>query len=437
MKSGWESPDLIIEHASELLTLAPGMPSPKDQEGLVGIVPDGCVVCAGGRIVWAGPTRERPRDLAPAAGTQVIDATGRAVMPGLIDCHTHLVFGGDRAEEFAWRAAGMSYRDIAARGGGIAATVQATRRTPLDELTAAAVSRLQRMLAYGVTTVEVKSGYGLDLETEIKILRAIQALADLQVLDVVPTFLGAHVVPPEMAGRRERYVSAICDEMIPAVAEEGLARFCDVWVEDCAFQPDEARRILKAARDRDLRAKLHADQLTSGGGAELAAEMEAVSADHLEHVSDGGMAALARAGVTAVLLPGATFFTGQDRYAPGRRLREAGVEIALSTDCNPGTSMTEALPLMATIACVRMGLSPSECVRAMTLGAAAALGLVDRKGSLEPGKDADLLVLDSPDFRHLTYRFGPPQAAQVFKFGEEVYAATGEFGSAEGASSDV
>jgi imidazolonepropionase len=411
-------PDLLIENATQLLTL--------EGEG-VGLVGDGAVAVVGEDIAWVGRSRDLPAELRPGPGTRVFDAAGKVVLPGLVDCHTHVVYAGDRTTDFELRVGGLTYAEIAARGGGIRVTVEATRRASLEELVAQALERLDRMLAYGVTTAEAKSGYGLDLESEVKILRAVAALGDLHPIDLVPTFLGAHTIPPEHRGDRERYVDRVVEEMIPAVGEAKLAAFCDVYLEESvAFTRAEARRIAEAGRAYGLFPKLHADQLTGGGGAELAAEIGAVSADHLEHVSDAGIEALARAGVVAVLLPAASLFLGDERRAPARRLLEAGVEVAVATDCNPGTSPTEALPLCGTLACATLRMKPAEALRAMTLFAARAVGLEGRVGSLRPGKQADLCVLDAPDWRHLFYSFGAPRTATVFKRGAEVYGEQGE-----------
>jgi imidazolonepropionase len=415
------APDLIVVNAAQLVTLEPGR-----GEGDLGVVRDGAVVVVGEVIAWVGPTSEIPPELRPRGHTRVVDAAGKVVLPGLVDCHTHLVWAGDRAGDFEARLRGESYAEIARRGGGILTTVEATRRASLEELCGSALERLNRLVAYGVTTAEVKSGYGLDLESELKILRAIAALSDLHPVQLVPTFLGAHTVPAEHRGDRARYLDLVVEKMLPAVAEERLALFCDVYVEEgVAFTPDEARRIIRAGRECGMFPKLHVDQLRPGGGAELAAEVGAVSADHLEHVSEAGIAALARAGVTAVLLPGAAFFLNQDRHAPARRLLDAGVTVAIATDCNPGTSPTEALPLCATLACLRMGMTPAEALRAITISGARALGLESQVGSLRRGKIADLVVLDAPDWRHVVYHFGAPLAARVFKGGEEVYGEEG------------
>jgi imidazolonepropionase len=393
--------DLVIEGAGEVFT---------GEATLRGAV----VAIAGGAITYVGP----PVEFGPE--TRRYDARGGLVTPGLVDPHTHLVFGGDRSGEYAERARGRSYLDIARAGGGIAATVRATRAASVDELAALARPRLDRLLAHGVTTAEVKSGYGLDPATELKILEVVRALDAAHPIDLVPTFLGAHTVPAEHKAGRGRYLDQVVEEMIPAVAERGLAAFCDVFVEETAFSLAEAERVLVAGLTAGLRPKVHADQLTAGGGAELAAGLGAVSADHLEHVSEAGVRALADAGTVAVLLPGAALFLGQTERAPARTLIEAGVPVALATDCNPGTCMTENLLLMLTLGMSWLRLSPEEVLAAVTVHAARAVGRADRAGLLAPGRPADVALFDVPSVAHLPYHFGVPHARAVFKAGRLV-----------------
>ncbi len=400
--------DLLLLDAGEVFTAA-GPP-----------LRDAAVAVTAGRLSYVGPQADAP---APGPETVVCSLGGRLLTPGLVECHTHLVFGGDRAAEYAERAAGTPYRDIARRGGGIAATVRATRAADLDTLVALARPRLDRFLAQGVTTLEAKSGYGLDHDTELRILRAVAALNASHPIDLVGTFLGAHVVPPEHRAAREVYIDALIRHTLPAVAEQGLAEFCDVFVEDTAFSVDEAARILEAARGLGLRAKVHADQLDEGGGAALAAQQQAVSADHLEHISEPGIAALAAAGTVAVLLPGASLFLGQDARPPARQLIDAGVPVALSTDLNPGTCMTEHLQLMLTLGMSRLGMTAHEVLEAVTCHAAQAIGRGDRAGRLLVGRPADLAVFDVPDHQHLPYHFGPVHTWRVYKAGVEVWRA--------------
>ena len=382
------------------------------QDGSGGHVADGAVVVRDREVVWVGPSADAP------SAERTVDAHGRLVTPGWIDCHTHLVFAGERAGDYRRRAAGMSYREIAAAGGGILSTVRATRAASEDALVEAALPRLARFLAHGVTTVEAKSGYGLETEAELKILRAIRRLRERQPVEIEATFLGAHAVPPEHREAPDRYVDRVVDEMLPAVAEAGLARFCDVFVESGFFTAVQGRRVLEAARARGLTPKIHADQLTTGGGAELAASVGACSADHLDHASDAGLAALRDAGTVAVLLPAAAMFLGD---APFRadRFRSAGVRIALSTDCNPGTCPTEDLGLVTTLAMSGMGLSPEEALLGVTAHAAAAIAR-DDIGVLAPGKQADLVVWDAPTLEHLPWHLGVPHAAVVVKQGRTV-----------------
>lgn len=366
-------------------------------------IPDGALVWEGDEIRWVGPAADLPSEHRAA---ERLDAGGGLVVPGLVDCHTHLAFGGWRAEEFVERIRGLSYLDIARAGGGIARTVRLTRAASEDELTSRAAGFLAAMAALGVTTVECKSGYGLDRENELRLLRVYRRLSASQPVRLVPTLLGAHVVPQEFRERRAEYIALLVDDLIPAVAAEGLARCCDAFVEAGAFTPAEARRVLRAGQAAGLAAKLHADQLSDGGGAALAAELGALSADHLECVSDGGAAALARAGVVAVALPLASLYLGQPPM-PARRLIDGGVAVAVATDFNPGSAPSYHLPLALTLACTLLGMTPGEALKAATIHAARAVGLERRVGSLEPGKAADFAVMDAPDVDHWLYHFQP------------------------------
>lgn len=368
-------------------------------QGAIHPITDAALVWDGDTIRWAGPRRELP----PAyAGAERHDAGGGLVIPGLVDCHTHLAFGGWRADEFEQRIRGGSYLEIAAAGGGIARTVRLTRQATEAELVERSAAFLREMLSLGVTTIECKSGYGLDREHELALLRVYRTLAGRQPVRLVPTFLGAHTVPPEYRDDRAGYVSLLIDELIPTISRERLARFCDVFVERSAFTVDEARRILRAGQAAGLGAKLHADQLTAGGGAELAAELGAVSADHLECASDGGVAAMARAGVVAVSLPIASLYLGQTPFA-ARRWIDAGVPVAVATDFNPGSAPSFHLPFALTLACTLQRMTPAEALKGATIIGARAVGLEARIGSLEPGKAADFAVIGAPDVNHWLY----------------------------------
>jgi len=412
---------LVISNAAQLVGSA--IPRGRAVIGpatrLLPIISNGALVSRDGRIDWVGPTADLP-PLPPDA--EVIDATGQVVLPGFVDSHTHLIFAGSRADEFEQRLQGLTYQQIAERGGGINATVSRVRAASKDELKALARPRLRRLLQHGVTTVEVKSGYGLTVADEIKCLEAIAELNAEGPLELVPTFLGAHAVPPEYRGDRDGYLRLLIDDMLPEVARCRLAEFCDVFCETGVFSVEESRRILVRARDLGFRLKLHADELTPLGGAELAARLGATSADHLLCVTDAGIDALARSGTVATLLPGTAFFLGMP-YAPARRLIERGVPVALASDCNPGTCPTENLPLVGVMACTQMKMLPAEAVNALTLNAAAALGRSDRVGSLEPGKQADLVICDVPDYRHLFYHFGINHVRRVIKRGRVVHTA--------------
>ena len=372
-------------------------------QGEVHAISDAALVWDEAVIVWAGRTSELPKQYRQA---ERVDAGGRLAIPGLIDCHTHLAFGGWRAEEFEQRIRGRSYLEIAQAGGGIASTVRETRAATEQQLVERAGQFLEGMLALGVTTVECKSGYGLNEEAELKLLRVYRRLGREQPVRLVPTFLGAHMVPAEFRDSRAAYVDLLVNRLIPAIAREKLAACCDVFVEESAFSVNEARRILRAGQEVGLAAKLHADQLTSSGGAELAAELGALSADHLEHISEPGVLAMARAGVVAVSLPLASLFLGQSPM-PARRLIEAGVPVAVATDFNPGTAPSYHLPLVLMLAATLQRMTPAESLKGATIYAARAVGLERSLGSLEPGKAADFALIDAPDVNHWLYHFRP------------------------------
>jgi imidazolonepropionase len=401
--------DLIIKNATELLTLT----SMKEESGL-GIIRNGAVGVRGTRIAWVGDTNRIHDEIELSPGGLEIDASGKVAMPGLIDSHTHLIFAGSRELEFEQRIRGLSYLEIAERGGGILSTVEATRKASSDELFSLGKKRLDRMLSKGITTIEAKSGYGLSLKDELKILRVIKSLNGVHPIDLVPTFLGAHTIPREFKNDRTRYVDQVVQEMIPKVAAEGLAEFCDVFCEEKAFSLEESKTILETGKRYGLKPKIHADQLISGGGAELAADVGAYSADHLEYISSAAITRMAEKGVTAVLLPGASFFLSMKKYPPAREMIEGGVSVSLATDFNPGSSMTESLPLK---------MLPGEVIQATTIHAAKSMGKDRQIGSLEIGKQADLLLLDIPNYRYLPYHFGVDHTEMVIKEGKVVYSA--------------
>jgi imidazolonepropionase len=409
--------DLIIKNAEELLTLSL---SSREESGL-GIIRNGAVAIKEGRIFWIGKTEELSEKLFLNRKGREIDATGKVVVPGLIDSHTHLIFAGSRENEFEQRIQGLSYLEIAERGGGILSTVEATRKASFDELLLLGKKRLDRMLSKGITTLEAKSGYGLSLQDELKILKVMKALQENHPIEIVPTFLGAHTVPREFRDARTRYIDLLNKEMIPKVAQERLAEFCDVFCEEKAFTVEESKKILETGKQYGLKPKIHADQLSPGGGAELAAEVNAFSADHLEYVSQEGIKKMAEKGVTAVLLPGASFFLSMKKYPPARDMIEQGVPVSLATDLNPGSSMTESLPLMMTMGCTMFKMTPKEVIQATTVHAARSIGREKEIGSLEVGKQADILLLDIPNYRYLPYHFGVDHVEKVIKKGKVVY----------------
>lgn len=351
---------------------------------------------------------------------KVVDAGGGLVTPGFVDPHTHPVFAFPRADEFDMRVAGKNYQQIAEAGGGIRASVKALREMTQEELLRLTQRRLKRFLASGTTTIEAKSGYGLSTESELKSLSVLSKAAGSVALDVVPTFLGAHDFPDEYADNRAGYVDLICDEMIPAVSEQGIAEFCDVFCEEGWFDADSSRRILETGAKHGLKPRLHADEFAQSGAAELAAEVSALSADHLMHVSDGGIRRMAEAGVVAVILPGTTFFLGKQTYAPARKLSDAGVDVALATDFNPGSCTIQSMPFILSLACLYLGMSVEEAFVAATHTAARSLGREKRVGSLEPGMEADFVIWDFNGLEGIPYRVAGNRVSSVFKAGEFV-----------------
>jgi len=418
--------DLIVYAAGELLTLAGDGPQCGVKMNELGLITDGAVAISDGRVVAVGSTaevRERYRS------SHEIDSGGRVVLPGLVDAHTHLVFAGSRQAEFEQRIAGATYLEIMAAGGGIMSTVRATRAASVAQLVDEAQPRLKRMLAHGTTTAEVKTGYGLTTVDELKCLQAIGLLNHSQPLELVPTFLGAHAVPTEYTGRAEAYVDLVVSEMLPAVYEAGQTpdypapSFCDVFCDEGAFDLQQTRRILSAAKALGMSLKVHADEFAHLGAAHLAAELGAVSADHLLRTSREEMVAMAKAGVIAVLLPGTPFGLGLHHYADARAMIDAGLAVALGTDLNPGTCYCESMPFIMAFACRFMQMTPAEAIVASTVNAAYAIGRGADLGRLQPGFMADLIILDADDYRHLPYRFGTNLVRTVIKRGEVVFTS--------------
>ncbi len=402
----------VLTNISQLATC----PQDASQQD-AGLINNAALVWMDDTIRWAGPIADTPLEY---QDEPLIDGKNRLVIPGLIDCHTHLCFGGWRGDEFERRLQGASYQEIAQDGGGIASTVAATRNTSLEELQQKAGAILDEMLRLGITTVECKSGYGLDEHNELKQLEVYRLLNESHVIDLVPTFLGAHIIPPEYTKHRDKYIRLLCEVLIPHIAEQGLAGFCDAFVETGAYSVDEARHILSVAAKYGLGIKIHADQLSGGGGAELAAELRAVSAEHLEYISEAGMKALASAGTVAVSLPLASLYLGEP-YMPARKMMDCGVSVAVATDFNPGSAPSYHLPLAMTLACVQQGMTPQETLQGTTAVAAKAISLDDTTGSLIAGYVADLAIIDSPDLNHWLYQFRPNACIAVMKNGKWVH----------------
>ncbi|NOZ05983.1 MAG: imidazolonepropionase, partial [Chloroflexi bacterium] len=389
----------------------------------VGIIVDGAIAVAGGQIVAVGTTDELR---AAWLAERQIDAAGKVVCPGFVDPHTHVVYAGDRVHEFEMRIQGATYLEIMAAGGGIAATTAATRAATPAQLVAETRTRLDAMFALGTTTAEVKSGYGLDTETELKILRAIAELDRTHPVDLVPTFMGAHALPPEYAGRTDDYVNLVVGEMLPAVAEwyrsspfaaRGVPLFADVFCERNAFDVAQSRRVLEAAKKLGMRTKAHVDEFTALGGVAMALDLGATSVDHLDVTGEEDVVRLAASSTIGVLIPAVNFNLGSTHFADARGLADAGAAIALTTDINPGSAPCPAMPLVMAIACRYQQLLPSEALNAGTINAAHAIGLADRLGSLEVGKQADILIVNAPDYRHIAYQFGGNLVEQVIKRG--------------------
>jgi imidazolonepropionase len=392
------------------------------ETGPYGMIENGALAISEGKIAWIGKRNALPPDL-ESKTVKVYDGEGGWLTPGLVDCHTHLVYGGSRAREFELRLQGATYEEIARQGGGIRSTVTATREANEESLLKQSAPRLVALMQEGVTTVEIKSGYGLDLETEIRMLRVARTLGEKYPVTVMPTFLGAHALPPEYEGRSDQYVDFVCDQVMPQVAAQQLAGAVDTFCESIGFTPEQTERVFRAAKKMGLAIKLHAEQLSDLQGAALAARYGALSADHLEYVSEEGVKAMADSGTVAVLLPGAFYFLRETRVPPIDLLRRYSVPIALSTDCNPGSSPTVSLLLMLNMACTLFRLTPEEALAGVTRNGARALGLQDRIGTLEPGKDADFVTWDISEPAELAYRIGANPMKQVVRQGHLIRTA--------------
>jgi len=416
--------NLIIKNASELVTCS-GYKAKKGEEmSDLKIISDGAVVVKEGIIEAVGTTLEILSELektkSDLSGFDIIDAKNRAVLPGFVDSHTHFVFGGFRAEEFSWRLRGDSYMEIMKRGGGIVNTVEATRKAAVEELVQSGIKRLDSMLSFGVTTVEGKSGYGLDCDTEIKQLEVMAHLNNIHYVDIAPTFLGAHAVPAAYKGKEDAFIEFMMGDVLPRVVERKLAEFCDIFCEENVFSVAQSRRLLSKAKELGLRLKLHADEIVQTGGAELAAELEAVSADHLLQASEEGIRKMAAAGVVATLLP-ATAFSLKEPYARGRYMIDSNCAVALATDFNPGSCFTESIPLIFALATLYMDITTEEAISALTINAAAAIDRADTIGSIDVGKHGDLAVLEYPSYKFIPYHIGISTVDQVVKKGNLVF----------------
>lgn len=415
---------LAVLHAAQLVTLTgPRRPRVGAELGELAIIRNGGMLVRDGTVVATGSSDEIER--AAPNETEFLNAKGRIVLPGFVDAHAHPVFGGDRLDEFEMRARGVSYEEIAACGGGIRSTVRKTRAATEKELQDQALKHARWFLQCGTTTVEAKSGYGLSVADELRILRVIRDLQPQTPLELVPTFLGAHAVPEEYQSAPERYVDLVMNEMLPQIAAEHLAEYCDIFCERGYFDLETTRRLLTAAKGYGLRLRMHADQLTNSGGAVLAAELGAATADHLEQTEADGIAALKKAGVQPVLLPGSVYSLGKTRYPRARDIIDAGLAVVLATDFNPGSSPTPSMPMILSLATTQMKMTPAEGVAAATINAAYSLARGDKIGSLEAGKLANFALFDCEDYRELAYYFGLPQTHSVFIRGERVFCSRG------------
>ena len=412
--------DILIKNASEVVTCSGFKAKIGKEMSDLKIIPNGSVVIEGGIIKAVGKSDKILEYFKDTSNYQVIDASSKSVLPGFVDSHTHFVFGGYRAEEFSWRLNGVSYMEIMQRGGGIINTVRATRAASRDELYNSGMKRLDSMLSLGVTTVEGKSGYGLDYETEIKQLEVMDELDRTHPIDVVKTFLGAHAVPVEYKGEEDKFIDYIIKEVLPGVAEKKLAEFCDIFCEKNVFSVEQSKRLLLKAKEMGLGLKIHADEIVQLGGAELAAELGAVSADHLLQASQRGIKEMARAGVVATLLPG-TAFSLKEPYPKARYMIDKQLAVALATDMNPGSCFTESIPLIFALATIYMNMSVEEAVSALTINGAAALNREKTVGSIDIGKKGDIVILEFPSYKYIPYHLGVSCVEKVIKNGKIVF----------------
>jgi imidazolonepropionase len=414
--------DFLLINAGQLVTVAGNSDHPKRREKLseISVVTDGAAAARDGNVIAVGSTSDIQERVELEEDAVVVDAAGKVVLPGLVDPHTHVVFAGSREHELEMKIQGMPYLEILARGGGILDTVRSTRAASREELFKAAKKYLDEMLAQGTTTAEAKSGYGLTLDDEMKMLEVISDLQEAHPVDLVPTFLGAHAIPADYKEDPDDFVELIIQEMLPAVSRSGLAKFCDVFCEEGVFSVEQTRRILSEAKRLGFGLKIHADEMVPLGGSELAAELGAASADHLMVISDKGIEMLAASDTVAVLLPATTFCVMGDQYAPARRMIEKGAAVALSSDFNPGSSPVNSLQIVMGIACRQLKMTPAEVISAVTINAAHAIGCASSVGSIEVGKKADLVVFDAEDYRYLMYRFGTNLIDKVIKSGRIV-----------------
>ncbi len=415
-----KSVSLLIQNARQLLTLRSDQTGPRTGKHLedLGMVEDGSVAVSEDKIILVGKTKEVLEQIKIDKRTKVIDARDKVILPGFVDCHTHPVFVNTREDEFEMRIKGKSYQEIAASGGGIKSSVKALRSKSKEELVQLALPRLDRMLSYGTTTIEAKSGYGLSVADEIKMLEVIAKLNRIHPIDLIPTFLGAHEIPEEYKNRRKDYIKLITEKMIPEVAKRKLAVFCDIFCEKGVFDIEESRKILTVAKEHGFKLKLHADQLSPLGGAKLAAELGAVSADHLEFIDDEGIRMMKKAGVIGVLLPGACFGLGLKEYPPAKKMIAKGLPVALATDFNPGSSMTESMPIILSLACLMMKMTPTEAITASTINSAYAVDKTKEVGSIVVGKKADLVIWNVQNYKEIPYHYGVNLINQVIKDGK-------------------